>query len=54
VVVHTTGPAKAGAAICESAISETAVAMKAVSKAENFLIPSGTNNCPLSAQTKDI
>jgi hypothetical protein len=46
-VVHTTRPAMTGDAICDSAISETAVAMKAVSKTENFLKPSGTNIRPL-------
>ena len=54
VVVHTTGPARAGAAICETAASETAVASKAINNLENLLIPSGTNVCPFSTQTKDI
>ena len=53
VVVHIIGPVMTGAAIWENAIPETAVAMQAVSNAENFLIPSGTNVCPFSAQTKD-
>ena len=49
VVMHTTGPAKTGAAIWDSAISDTAVAMKAVSKAEKFPHTQRTNICPLSA-----
>jgi hypothetical protein len=54
VVVHTTGLARAEAAIYETAASEKAVWSKTINNFENVLTPSGRNICPFSTQTKDI